>query len=717
LVLVLLVSVPLAWFATALPLLSNSSTPLLQEGQVADRDYRASDTATYTSNVMTEQRREIAARSVAPLFTSPDSRVARKQLESLRNVLAYINSVRADPYASMTQKTSDLLAMEDILLEADTVLTLLGMTDSRWQAVQQEALVVMEKIMSSPIRPDGIQDARSRLPALVSLALPESQADVVAALVEPFVTPNSFYSDELTLAAQQAAREQVEPLSRTFVADQVIVFRGEVLDAADIEALQELGFVEPQEILPDLVSISALVLLMAVYMVLYFRRESAEQSRNRRAVPVVSLLFLVFLFGSRLILPSHTVLPYAFPAAAYSLTVAALYGSRLAIISTLPLAILMAYGLPNALELTLFYIMGGLFGVLAVGRARRMASFFWAGIAVAFAGIMTVLVFRLPLPTTDLIGLATLCGACLVNGLASGSITIVLQYALAQFMGMTTPMQLVDLTRPDHPLMQLLLKKAPGTYQHSLQVANLAEQAAESIGADPLLTRVGALYHDVGKTGNPLFFIENQTPGFSSPHETLNGYQSAEIIIRHVTEGLELADRHRLPRAIREFIEQHHGTLTARYQYVQAVKDAGGDESQVDIERFRYPGRIPQSREVAILMLADGCEARVRAERPSNEEQLLEVIKSMVKDRFAKGQLDETNLTFRDLTLIQDSFLSSMRVIYHPRVRYPNEEVSISPDTAPSRGRMGSETPSSSGLEAALPVDGSPKVAHGTEPA
>ncbi len=716
-VLVLLVSVPLAWFATALPLLSNSSAPQLQEGQVADRDYRASETATYASSVMTEQRREISARAVAPIFTSPDSRVARKQLESMRNVLAYINTVRADPYASTTQKTSDLQAMEDILLEANTAVTLLGMTDSRWQAVQQESLVVLEKIMSSSIRPDGIQDARSRLPALVSLALPETQADVVAALVEPFVTPNSFYSDELTLAAQQAAREQVEPLSRSFVADQVIVFRGEVLDAADIEALTQLGLVEPEDILPDLASISALVLLMAVYMVLYFRRERAEQARNRRAIPVVSLLFLAFLFGSRLILPSHTVLPYAFPAAAYSLTVAALYGSRLALISTLPLAILMAYGLPNTLELTLYYIMGGLFGVLAVGRARRMASFFWAGVAVAFAGIMTVLVFRLPLPTTDIIGLATLCGASLVNGLASSSITIILQYALAQFMGMTTPMQLVDLTRPDHPLMQQLLKKAPGTYQHSLQVANLAEQAAERIGADSLLTRVGALYHDVGKTGNPLFFIENQTPGFSSPHETLTGYQSAEIIIRHVTEGLELADRHRLPKAIREFVEQHHGTLTARYQYIQAVKEEGGDESQVDIERFRYPGPIPQSREVAILMLADGCEARVRAERPSNEEHLLEVIKSMVKDRFAKGQLDETNLTFRDLTLIQDSFLSSMRVIYHPRVRYPNEEVSISPDTAPSRGRMEGETAPGSGLEAGLPVDGTPRVAHGTEPA
>lgn len=713
----LLVSVPLAWFATALPFLPDLSTSELQEGQVAEQDYRARQEATFVSEVLTEQRREVAARNVAPLFTSPDSSVARQQLENLRNVLAYINTVRADPYASTTQKANDLQALEDIQIDGDTTLTLLGMTDSRWQAVQQETLVVLEKIMSSPIRPDSVQDARSRLPALVSLSLPESQAEVVAALVEPFVTPNSFYSDELTLAAQQAAREQVTPLSRTFAPGQVIAFRGEVLDAADIEALQQLGLVETREIWPDLVSITILVLLMAAYMVLYFRREGVEKSRNRRAAPLVSLLFLAFLFGSRLVLPSHTVLPYVFPAAAYSLTVAALYGSKLALISTLPLAVLIAYGQPNALELMLFYALGGLFGVLTIGRARRIVSFFWAGVAVAFAGIMTVLVFRLPLPTTDVVGLTTLCIASLLNGLASASITIVLQHALAQLVGMTTPLQLVDLTRPDHPLMQLLLTKAPGTYQHSLQVANLAEQAAERIGADSLLARVGALYHDIGKTSNPLFFIENQTPGFSSPHETLNGYQSAEIIINHVSDGLGLADRYRLPRLVREFIEQHHGTLTARYQYVQAVKEAGGDESQVDIERFRYPGRIPQSREVAILMLADGCEARVRAERPSNEEQLLEVIKSMIKDRFAKGQLEATDLTFRDLTRIQESFLSSMRVIYHPRVRYPSEEVSISPDTAPARGRTGGSLATVPGQESSPPVESSAKVAGGTGPA
>jgi len=223
-------------------------------------------------------------------------------------------------------------------------------------------------------------------------------------------------------------------------------------------------------------------------------------------------------------------------------------------------------------------------------------------------------------------------------------------------------------------LLQVLLHDAPGTYQHSLQVANLAEQAAEQIGADPLLTRVGALYHDVGKSKAPQFFIENQPQGFPNPHERLTPIESARIIHDHVIDGLELGRKYRLPRRILDFIAEHHGTMLTRYQYVNAVKEAGGDESQVDEENFRYPGPRPRSRETAILMLADGCEARVRAERPDDDEMLYQMIKDMVDARITYGQLDDTNLTLRDMAVIIESFTATMRGIYHPRVVYPQLE-------------------------------------------
>jgi putative nucleotidyltransferase with HDIG domain len=270
--------------------------------------------------------------------------------------------------------------------------------------------------------------------------------------------------------------------------------------------------------------------------------------------------------------------------------------------------------------------------------------------------------------------LATLTGASFFNGLASASLSILLQFFLAQLLGMTTPLQLMEISRPDHPLLQLILRNSPGTYQHSLQVANLAEQAAERIGADPLLTRVGALYHDIGKALEPVFFIENQAPGVTNPHDDVDPQTSAQMILRHVPNGLELARRYKLPTRIQDFISEHHGTMITHYQYARAVDAADGDKEDVDMEKFRYPGPRPRSRETAILMLADGSEATVRAEHPRDEQELRAIIRSVVDNRIQIGQLDETDLTLRDLDAIVDSFTTTLRGIYHPRIPYPKLE-------------------------------------------
>jgi putative nucleotidyltransferase with HDIG domain len=548
------------------------------------------------------------------------------------------------------------------------------MNDARWQEVQQQALVVLERVMSSGIRPETLADARERVPALVSLSFPEDQAAVVADLVKSYLAPNSEFSEALTQAARQRARDSIEPATRTFVPGQTVVSQGEVLDAEDIEALQELGLAQPENSQQDLASAAALTVLMAGLIIFYLRRKPAIATSDVRRITVVVVLFLAFLLSARLIIPSHTIIPYAYPITAYGLTIASLFGVEIAVVTSLPLAILTAYGLPNSLELTLYYLVSTVFGVLALGRARRLVSFVFAGLAVGLSGSIIVLVYRYPMPTTDLIGLGTLTAAAFFNGLASASITILLHTSLAHFLGMVTAMQLVDLTRPDHPLLRLLLREAPGTYQHSLQVANLSEQAAERIGADALLTRVGSLYHDIGKTANPVFFIENQPPGFINPHEGLTAEQSAALIIRHVTEGVELGRKHRLPQRILDFVLEHHGTGLTRYQYFNAIQAAGGDESLVDKTQFSYPGPRPQSRETAILMLADGSEARVRAERPEDDEKLYAVVKSAIKDRVASGQLDDTKLTLNDLSLIAESFTTTLRGVYHPRLTYPHIE-------------------------------------------
>jgi cyclic-di-AMP phosphodiesterase PgpH len=669
LIALVLLGTGLTFFALALPLYASLSAPEFRVGDVSPQDVVAPRALEYISEISTSRQREAAAQAILPIYTSPDTSVARRQLERLRATLAYITSVRADAFASPEQKMADLAALEDIHIAQDTARRILALSDSRWQAVQQEAIVALEQVMRSTIREDRVEEARRSVPALVSLALPEDQAEIVAELVAGFVAPNSLYSEELTEAARQAAREAVAPVSRTYVAGELIVQRGQVLTPQMMEALEQLGLAQTGNLWLNLISAASLTVLSLLFVVLFVRRSPLRY--DLRGLTIIISLLMIFLFGGRLIIPGHAIIPYIFPFAAFSLIVASLYGTDTAMFFTLPLAILISYNLPNSLDLTLFYLLSGIFGVFTLGAARRVMSFFWAGAAIAFAGVAVILAFRLPNPSTDLVGVLTLVGVAVVNGVASSSLTILLQYFLAQFLGLTTPLQLMEISRPDHPLLQFILRNAPGTYQHSLQVANLSEQAAEQVGADTLLTRVGALYHDAGKALNPFYFIENQVPNSANLHEDLEPATSAKIIIQHVPDGLDLADKYRLPRRVKDFIAEHHGTMITLYQYYQAVEAAGGDENLVDEEEFRYPGPKPQSRETAILMLADSSEASVRAERPKDEEELRALIKKVIGNRLANDQLDETELTLNDLDKIVESFTTTLRGTYHPRIEYP----------------------------------------------
>lgn len=673
LILLLIITVLASLVALIAPEIAPIATQSWQVGQVASQEVLAPKDITYESQVSTQQQREAAARAVQPVYTPVDTGIARRQLERLHAALAYITSVRADAFADTEQKLKDLAALEDLHLSQEAAVSILALNEARWQAIQQEAIVVLEQVMRNPIREDRLDEARRSIPSLVSLSLPEAQAALVAELVSAFVAPNSFYSESLTEAARQKARESVQPVTRSLRAGETVIQRGQIITEADLEALQKLGLIQSRYNWQHLISAGALVVVVMASAALYLRH-NIRLLQQPRGLTLIVALFLAFLLAARLTIPASQVIAFIFPLAAYSLTIVALFGVEFALVSTLLLSVLVSFGLPDALLLILYYLLSSVLGMLALGRAQRVLVFFWAGAIIAGSGILVALAYYLPQPDIRWIGPTALVGAALLNGAASASLAMLLQFFLAQSLGTITALQLIEISRPDHPLLQYVLRNAPGTYQHSLQVANLAEQAAERIGADALLTRVGALYHDIGKALNPSFFIENQLPGVPNPHEQLDPASSADIIIRHVMDGVNLARRYRLPRRIQDFILEHHGTLIARYQYVNAVNAAGGDESKVDIERFRYPGPRPGSRETAILMLADGSEARVRAERPKDEAEMRELIKTVIQNRVSLGQLDNTDLTLRDLDVILDSFVATLRGIYHPRIEYPQLE-------------------------------------------
>ena len=680
--LLLLVSV-ISYGILILPLL-NSASVTLQPGEVSPSNFQAPQDLEYISEVRTEDARVEAANAVLPVYASPDPTIARRQIERLRAALQYITLVRDDENSTPEQKRADIAALSDIHLGPETTTKIIELAPARWDVIQQEAQSVLEQVMRPNIRDVDLESVRRSVPSLVSLSLNEEQAAMVAELVSAYVTVNSEFSEELTEDAKQLARDAVQPRTEEYKAGETIVLRGQILTPAQIEALQHAKLIEEVSPWQDYAGAAALVIIVAAFVSLYFSQRRLQFLSDARSLVVIAIIFLVFFVGARFVIPDRTVLPYAFPIPAVGLILTTLLGVEAGIVFSIAIALLAPYALPNTLDLMPYYLATSLTGVLVLGAAHRVWTFFRAGAAVTGAGIAMLLAFRLPFTATDGVAILQLTGAAIFIGLASSSLALVLQYFLAQSLGLTTALQLIEISRPDFPLLQFFLRNAPGTYQHSLQVANLAEQAAEQIGADALLTRVGALFHDVGKSLNPMFFIENQPQGEVNTHEDLDPAESAAAIITHVTDGVAMARKHKLPRRIDDFILEHHGTMVARYQYNQAVEKAGGDTTKVDIEKFRYPGPRPRSRETALLMLADGSEARARAQRPQTEEDIRKIVLTTIESAQKQGQLDNTPLTSRDLSLLTDAFVTILRGAYHPRITYPKETPATEDvDTAP----------------------------------
>lgn len=642
----------------------------LQVGDVATQDILSPSAISYVSEVRTEEKRQENINSVVSRYSPADTSIARQQLEHLRASLAYITSVRADIYASKEQKLADLAALHDIHIGQETAEGIIELNDTRWTAVKQEAVIVLEQVMRNTIRESLVDNMRSSVPNLVTLSLPQDQALIVAEIVAAFIVPNSFYSESLTEAARQQAAESVEPINISYAAGEVVVQRGEVITEENIEALRQMGLAQPEIRWQEVASAAILTIITNGLAIIFLRRKPIR-IENTTGILVVVIMFIFFLALARLAIPVHSLAPYLFPLSAYALIVASLFGDELALITMIPLIILTTYGHSNVTELILFYGVSSMFGVLIPKREQRISSYIWVGVTIAASGAAVVTALQLVQPELKTSVLASQAALILLSGLIAAGLAVFIQFILAPVLGQITPLQLLELSRPDNPLLEFLLRNAPGTYQHSLQVANLAEQAAERIDADSLLTRVGALYHDIGKAKNPYFFIENQPPGQINTHDDLEPSKSAALIIKHVTDGLDLADEHKLPERIKGFIAEHHGTLITKYQWTQAVNAANGDEMAVDQSLFTYPGPRPQSRETALVMLADGCEARVRAQKPESEKELRAMIEDTISARQTQNQLDDTSFTLQDLYTITESFVASLRGIYHPRVDYP----------------------------------------------
>ena len=654
------------------PLLPTGQEALV-EGQVVPQDIRAPRSITYESAILRAQEQERAAAQVEPIYVLPDPALARQQLDRTRQVLDYLGSVRADALASSAQQRGWILAVPELAdLPREMLDSLITLPDESWDRVQLETLAALDQAMRRGIREGHVEEAREEVSSFVSLDLSEEEASVTIVLVQHLLVPNSFLDATATAAAQTQARDAVPPVLRGFEADQVIVREGARVSALDLEMLDKLGLQKSEVKWTDFAGASLLAVVGTLLLGLYLARFQPDALWNGQKLLLLMLLTTGFVVGAGLMVPGGVVLCYLVPAPALAMLAVVALGPNVGVATAIFLGGVVGALADNSLEMAVYVTLGGLVATLAMERVERISTLFRAGLFAALVHVAIIFIFRFPQDVAQLGALLLPVLTAVVNGGISASLALGSLFLIGPLFDITTTMRLIEISRPDHPLLQRLLREAPATYHHSLMVANLAEQAAERIGADALLARVGAYYHDVGKIARPYFFTENQAEGVN-PHDRLDPHTSAEIIIDHVKDGLVMARRYRLPRRVRAFIPEHHGTNRVSFLYSKAVQLAG-DDALVDESDFRYPGPKPQSKETALVMLADGCEAAVRSARPASAEEVAEIVAKIVSARVGDGQLSECDLTLRDIEIIRQVFISALKGVYHPRIQYPQME-------------------------------------------
>jgi cyclic-di-AMP phosphodiesterase PgpH len=642
----------------------------LQVADIAPDNIYAPESRTYISQVLTDQRRESAMAAVRPVYDPPDPSVARQQIDLARQILDYIENIRRDPFGSAEQKMRDLSQIAALTLGETTIRNILELDHETWQEVDNQIIVVLERVMRGEIQEVDLAPIRAQLPTQVSPRFDEREAGIIVTIISELLRPNTRLNEEATTAARQAAAEAVVDETRSFERGQIVVAGGTRITPLDYEALDQLGILrmEDRRLQGMGQSLLASIVVMVVMGLYISRFQSSLLYQEPRFLALLAAIFLIVLFGARLGLSGQI---YIYPTAALALLFVAITGAEIAIIGVLGLSFLVGLMASNSLEIAALVAVSGIIGALTLRRAERLNSFFFAGLMVAASNVAVATLFNLGTPAvSNSAALALLVIYSLLNGILTAAAAIAGLYIVTLVFNLPTALKLVELSQPNQPLLQRLLREAPGSYQHTLQVANLAEQAANAIGANAELTHVAALYHDIGKMLTPAFFTENQQD-INNPHDTLNDpYRSADIIIGHVTGGDELARQYRLPNRIRDFIREHHGTSQVYVFYQQAIILAGNDESQVDISDFTYPGPRPQSRETAVLMLADSCEAAIRSMQPGSRAEIEKIVQDVIDGKRRAGQLDESGLTLNDLKVIHNIFVEMLQAVFHPRINY-----------------------------------------------
>jgi len=542
-----------------------------------------------------------------------------------------------------------------------------GVTDLIRQAMEAPGGVADDKLVAA---------GQSLVSSLSSLYLDHSYESLAGMLINNYLKPNEIYDPVRTQAAQAAAARALAPVMVSVKSGEKIVGEGEIVTPAEVVELQALGLSRPGTADAGLAGTALLVALLMAVILFYLYQQNRLLFRNSAHLYLLGIVVVLVLAVGKAILAINlsqagfgAMVGYAVPVAAAGMLVTVLLDSRVAVLVATVLAVLVAVMADYQLRFGIVGFIGGITGVVGVSRLSQRTDLVRAGIFVGAASALATFTVGLTAATP----VALLATASLILGAINGVLSSVLTNGALPFLestfGITSPVRLLELANPNNVLLRRLLTESPGTYHHSIIVGNMAEAAANAVGGDGPLVRAGAYFHDIGKVKRPYFFIENQMNG-ENPHDKISPSLSTLILTAHVREGVEMAREQKVPQSVVDIIEQHHGTSLITYFYHKALEN--NRTETLTEEEFRYEGPRPKTREAAIVMLADIVEAAVRSLSNPTPGRVEGLVRKVIKDKFLDGQLDECDLTFKDLDSIAAAFLHVLSGIFHTRVEYPD---------------------------------------------
>ena len=591
------------------------------------------------------------------------------------NTIINNQSAQTATTTSVESNVSELKKIEGIVLSEDEYKELLNIPKEQLSSLQKDILNIIDKTYEKNINEKDDESLNTARDSAVSLVEKLNLADklkyVLEELVKGQINPNCFYDEEKTQELIDETRKSVAKV--VIKQNQIIVKEGVPVTQNELDILSDLGMLDDGKNTSIYLYVYiVLAVFVGIIMFLqynYIDRNYSEIFKNTKKITLISVINLMTLVFARTI---GLVSPFLIPFACAPILLTLLINYKISIVISILNVIVISIATGFDAQVMMLGVISSILGATLLKKMQHRNELLYSTIYLSIVGVIITVSTGI-LISSNLREVLIKSGITFIGGVLSGIFALgILPFLEGTFNEVTT-LKLLELSNPNHPLLKKLLIEAPGTYHHSMLVANLAEMASEEVGANSVIVRIGSYYHDVGKTERPYFFGENQMGG-ENPHNHMTPNLSAKIIISHVKDGIELARKYNLPKVIQDIIGEHHGTTLVKYFYY-TMKNNSENPEEVKEEDYRYPGPIPNSKEAGIIMLADSVEAAVRSIKEPSEDKIKEMINNIISDKLSCGQLNDCNLTIKDIEKIKKCFLTALNGIYHHRIEYPKEKI------------------------------------------